>query len=234
MLRTVFLLLAVASNSVVVIADEDPWEYSEPNWWNQMTEAKGTEIKRCQKREHAPVQGDVCSPGKVCYFGKQSCSSLEDAIDYPTLLCKCMYSGEGYTKYGWECVPQNCPKCPVKPPVEEGSICAAKGMKCEYGVEHCCGETTPTNSCSCTEDGTFDCFISDNCVLPKCIIQSWRHVISYTCDEAKEIIAESFPQLQVDCITGDVPEMADEDYNLNHMYVQLNEDGVVYVAPKVG
>eukprot|EP00545_Synedropsis_sp_CCMP1620_P005670 CAMPEP_0119013724 /NCGR_PEP_ID=MMETSP1176-20130426/8839_1 /TAXON_ID=265551 /ORGANISM="Synedropsis recta cf, Strain CCMP1620" /LENGTH=238 /DNA_ID=CAMNT_0006966835 /DNA_START=161 /DNA_END=877 /DNA_ORIENTATION=+ len=235
LLRTAFLWSIVVGS---VLGDEDIWEYEEPNWWDQIKSAKGhSKLRRCVKREIPPVQGETCRKGKLCYFGDQSCDDSSNS-SHPNLKCRCVHDVELGDAWGsWACKPENCPICPLEPAAATapGATCSYEGLMCNYGEDHCCGDTTPATSCTCTAEGVFDCFISDGCILPTCLVSNWRRLIGDTCEDATDEVRDSYPGLIIKCMTGEaLPDIPDGEENLSRMYMLLDSDGLVVDAPRVG
>ena len=56
----------------------------------------------------------------------------------------------------------NSPFCPATTP-GFGDQCTIQSLRCEYGSLTCCGETTPSQACTCS-GGQFACVFIDRCI----------------------------------------------------------------------
>ena len=153
--------------------------YKTPKWWGRYKALIGRPyIRKCNKwiidHMEPPRSGSLYCPkftgNYTCFFGEQRCPELgrRDHL-HPDKQCTC-------EDKEWRCKDWSCPepfyyhKCPAKSPLEMGPDEPQKclgSFTCDYGIETCCGQTSPSVQCDCV-DGEFQCRNTDACLNRQC------------------------------------------------------------------
>ena len=77
------------------------------------------------------------------------------------------------------------------------------------------------------------CFFADACLLPGCLFENWDDLVGIDCDFAASVIKDDFPGMVVECVTEEV-ETGQDNYDRNRMFLLVDNEDIVIVAPKVG